>query len=170
MGSLRLSLHSQNQIIADKRENAMNKKTVSTIGLVIAAAFLVFGFFMKVPEKKISFYASEDDGGYREYVGGDAYNIQIEASLRGGEIAGAKTMKAVLLAAGGIIAIISLYGFVEEDTSVNYEIKKQIEGIKKSVDEIQKRIPTQPTWGELDTQGEEKAKASQDTINGLPEL
>ena len=104
------------------------------------------------------------------YVGGDAYNIQIEASLRGGEIAGAKTMKAVLLAAGGIIAIISLYGFVEEDTSVNYEIKKQVEEIKKSVDEIQKRIPTQPTWGELDTQGEEKAKAPQNTINGLPEL
>ena len=39
-----------------------------------------------------------------EYVGGDAYNAMIEASLRGGEIAAAKTSKTMYLC-GGIITM-----------------------------------------------------------------
>ena len=43
-----------------------------------------------------------------EYVGGDAYNYIIEAALRGGEISGAKTAKAIYFAASGIMFVLSV--------------------------------------------------------------
>lgn len=52
----------------------------------MAVLLLAVGLFTKVPSREISLYSFMDDG-YKEYVGGDAYNIQIEASIRGGEIA-----------------------------------------------------------------------------------
>ncbi|MBQ9324590.1 MAG: hypothetical protein IJ246_02345 [Clostridia bacterium] len=51
----------------------------------------------------------------KEYVGGDAYNYIIEAALRGGEIAGAKIIKAVYFAAAGIITILSLSFLTRDD-------------------------------------------------------
>lgn len=85
----------------------MEKRIVGYIGIVIAAVLLCFGVFTKIPQKEISFY-NIDGNGYEEYVGGDAYNIQIEASLRGGEIAGAKTAKAVYISCAAISFIFSL--------------------------------------------------------------
>ena len=90
----------------------MGKRAVGYIGLIIAAILLCFGIFTKIPEKEISFY-NFDGNGYTEYVGGDAYNIQIEASLRGGEIAGAKTAKAVFISSASIIFVISLSLFIQ---------------------------------------------------------
>ncbi len=42
---------------------------------------------------------------YTEYVGGDAYNIMIEASLRGGIIAGRTIAKTILIVSGIVIYI-----------------------------------------------------------------
>lgn len=80
----------------------MEKKTVGYIGIFIAVIMFCFGVSTKVPQKYISYY------GYEEYVGGDAYNIQIEASLRGGEIAGARAEKAIYISSAAIILIFSL--------------------------------------------------------------
>ena len=118
----------------------MSKKIVSIIGLAVSALFIFYGVFFKVPDKKISLYGSVENGGYTEYVGGDAYNIQIEASLRAGEIAGAKAVKAILITVGGMIAVISLFGFAEEDRNIPYEIKGQVYEIKRQVEEIKKSI------------------------------
>ena len=73
----------------------------------MAAVLFCVGIFTKIPQKEISFF-NIDGNGYEEYVGGDAYNIQIEASLRSGEIAGAKTAKAVYISCAAISFIFSL--------------------------------------------------------------
>ena len=76
----------------------MDKK-IQILGIVSAIALIIAGIFLPVPEKRINTYSFADEG-YHEYVGGDAYNIQIEASLRGGIIAGRTVAKAVLISIG----------------------------------------------------------------------
>ena len=85
----------------------MKKSTVAIIGFVLAAALAIGGLVIKVPPKHISFFSYSDDG-YTEYVGGDAYNIIIEAGLRGGEIAGGKAAKAVCFSASALLLFFSL--------------------------------------------------------------
>ena len=53
-----------------------------------------------------------------EYVGGDAYNFIIEASLRGGEIAGATVSKTVCFAAAGIALVMALFAFCGKGAAV----------------------------------------------------
>ena len=45
-----------------------------------------------------------------EYVGGDAYNYIMEASLRGGEIAAATISRAIYICVGSVLALISTAG------------------------------------------------------------
>lgn len=71
--------------------------------LIIGALLIIVGIIIVIPDRSFSFYFIE------EYVGGDAYNAMIEASLRGGEIAGAMISKAVCICSGIITAAI---GFV----------------------------------------------------------
>ncbi len=69
------------------------------ITFLIAGITLFFiGLFYQIPRRTIPDY-------YHEYVGGDAYNIMIEASIRGGEIAGATAAKAIYLCFGALFAI-----------------------------------------------------------------
>ena len=100
----------------------MKKKVVSIIGILISILLLGIGVFTKVPSKEINSFTFSDDG-YTEYVGGDAYNYQIEASLRGGQIAGAKTQKAIYISVGCLIFVISMFGLCE-DTNINKENEK----------------------------------------------
>ncbi len=85
----------------------MERKTVAVIGIIIASLLLCLGLFTKVPQKEISFY-NFDGNGYEEYVGGDAYNIQIEASLRGGEIAGATAARSTYFSGAALALMLSL--------------------------------------------------------------
>jgi hypothetical protein len=85
------------------------KKCIAIIGLLVGLALVIVSFTVKIPDGIISMYGSRSDGGYKEYVGGDAYNIQIEATVRSGEIAGATSAKATYLAGGAIILIQSLF-------------------------------------------------------------
>ncbi len=93
----------------------MEKRVVGYIGVVVAVILLCLGLFIKIPPKEISFRDVE------EYVGGDAYNIQIEASLKGGEIAGAKTAKAVYISCAAIIFIFSLSLISHSKQDVNIQ-------------------------------------------------
>ena len=85
----------------------MKKKTIGAMGICVAVLLLAVGLFTKVPSREISLYSFMDDG-YKEYVGGDAYNIQIEASIRGGEIAGAKAAKAIYFSAAAVVLVFSV--------------------------------------------------------------
>ena len=104
------------------------KKTVGMIGIILAAVFLVLGFASTPPDKYIRSYG---DGKMYEYVGGDAYNYIIEASLRGGEIAGAKTAKAIYFAAAGILLVLSL-SFLTTDEGIN-EIWRAVGAVKEEI-------------------------------------
>ncbi|MDE7295114.1 MAG: hypothetical protein K2N72_11875, partial [Oscillospiraceae bacterium] len=72
---------------------------IKILGIITSLALIAVGIFLPVPPKKINTYSYSNEG-YHEYVGGDAYNIQIEASLRGGIIAGRTAAKAILISAG----------------------------------------------------------------------
>ena len=60
-----------------------------------------------------------------EYVGGDAYNYIVEASLRGGEISGALTAKAIYFGIAGILLILSL-SFLDSDDKKDHGIVSSI--------------------------------------------
>ncbi len=75
------------------------------------------GITTKIPQKRINLY-SYGDSGYTEYVGGDAYNIQIEASLRGGQISGAKAAKSVYISCSALLFVFSLSLLTKREQSV----------------------------------------------------
>lgn len=89
------------------------KKFVSVIIIIIGIALLYFGLSIKVPGKQLTTYSflSDEYSTIEEYVGGDAYNYIIGASLVGGEIAGAKAQKAIFISIGSLIACIGLLSF-----------------------------------------------------------
>ena len=96
----------------------MERKLVVAVGLLVAIALLVAGFCISVPDKYIDNWADPEEGGMEEYVGGDAYNFIIEASLRGGEIAGATVSKTVCFAAAGIALVLALFAFCGKGAAV----------------------------------------------------
>jgi hypothetical protein len=88
------------------------------LGIAAGIVLIVMAFMLEKPSRDISTSYDGDrswidrrlysgPSGWqtppKKYVGGDAYNYQIEASLRGGEIAGAMVAKAVYLTGGLIL-------------------------------------------------------------------
>lgn len=114
----------------------MNKKIMS-LGVVTAIALILVGIFLPVPSKEIDMH-SYSNNGYEEYVGGDAYNIQIEASLRGGIIAGRTAAKAILISVGALELVLTLmiYFAVDHiDSKINFMIRKTQDSISGSFKE-----------------------------------
>ena len=62
--------------------------------LVIGFILLCVGIAYEIPSRELSYF------GTKTYVGGDAYNYIIEASLRGGEISGSMIARAVYICSG----------------------------------------------------------------------
>ena len=75
-------------------------RSIAIILNVMAILFICLGIFTKIPSREIGW-------NYKEYVGGDAYNLIIEASIRGGEIAGAQITKTIYIVFGTALLIIS---------------------------------------------------------------
>ena len=75
---------------------------IATIVVIAGLILLIVGIKYDVPNRKFSFRTLE------EYVGGDAYNAMIEASIRGGEIAAAKTRKTIYISRATITMAIGL--------------------------------------------------------------
>ena len=90
------------------------KKKISISVIVIGAILFIVGLFTQIPSKELTTYESLEDkySVIEEYVGGDAYNYIIGASLVGGEIAGAKTQKAVFISVGLLIICLGLCSFI----------------------------------------------------------
>ena len=76
---------------------------ISIIFGIIGLVLVIVGIFYPVPSREFSFYS------IKEYVGGDAYNASIEAAIRGGEIAGATSAKAIFVCGGLIITALSAF-------------------------------------------------------------
>ena len=92
------------------------QKLVGTVILLAGVALLIVGLTLQVPGTYLTTYASLDgaaiDGdtasSIREYVGGDAYNYIIGASLVGAKISGLITAKAVYTAVGVLVICLGL--------------------------------------------------------------
>lgn len=91
---------------AQPKPNSVNvKKTllinaVPLIALIAVLVLLFVGLDTYIPSDYLGY-------GVTEYVGGDAYNYIMEASLRGGRIAGAMATKALYTAVGLLISCVS---------------------------------------------------------------
>lgn len=105
-------------------------KKLFVVGIIVSACLIIFGAAYPVPEKEIDVYYLVNNPQWHdqwgaEYVGGDAYNYQIEATLKAGYMSGVLTMKSVCFCSGFILLAIAvgMYG--------NAKIKlKQTEYIK----------------------------------------
>ncbi len=90
------------------------KKEISIVVLCVGVLLLIIGLFLRVPGKNLDVeeywmgddYFTNEDYIIKEYVGGDAYNYMIGASLAGGEIAGTLAKKAIYITMGCLISSI----------------------------------------------------------------
>ena len=93
----------------------MSKKGISIIVILIGIALVAVGLVIAVPGDHLTTYSIlADKYGYsyiKEYVGGDAYNYIIGASLVAGHISGNLAMKAIFIAGGVITACMGLLSF-----------------------------------------------------------
>ncbi len=90
-------------------KNRAHKKIWNIISILVILITLIAGVFLlqtglsyEIPSREFSMYMIE------EYVGGDAYNGIIEASVRGGEIAGAIMAKSIYICSGIVTISIAL--------------------------------------------------------------
>lgn len=95
-----------------KKHSGVKYSTV--IGLVAAALLIAAGIFISLPSKRLSvssynYYPKWTDKSGVEYVGGDAYNYQMEASLKAGYVSGVMAMKAVFIGSGVILLCVTFF-------------------------------------------------------------
>lgn len=132
-------------------------KCSQVIGIILAVALIVFGVVFPTPEKPLLVIGYSDrtwsDEWGTKYVGGDAYNYQIEASLKAGYMGGVLAMKSITFVGGLLLFFLTLYSRVkcaaiEEQTRKLSECAdnttkygKLLEKISESADE-QKAVLT----------------------------
>lgn len=78
---------------------------IPAICFIIGIILFIIGLCIEVPSDSISSYSVS------KYINGDAYNYMIEASLRGGKIAGVMISKCVYIVIGLLISCISSLKF-----------------------------------------------------------
>lgn len=85
-------------------------------GLLAAIALIVFSIAFPVPEKYVdvssnysAYHSSWKENTGAEYVGGDAYNYQMEAALKAGYMSGVLAMKSVTFVGGLLLFFLTLY-------------------------------------------------------------
>lgn len=107
------------------------KKNSAILVMVIGVILLAIGLFLKTPGTELTTYSSlEGVKNYSvidEYVGGDAYNYIIGASLIAGELSGILTMKAIFIAVGVLIFCIGLI-------SLSWVKEKQVIASSENID------------------------------------
>lgn len=85
-------------------------------GLFAAIALIIFSIAFPVPEKHIdvssnysAYQSSWKENVGAEYVGGDAYNYQMEATLKAGYMSGVLAMKSITFVGGLLLFFLTLY-------------------------------------------------------------
>ena len=82
------------------------------ISILISIAMFGTGLLFPIPDKNIhvSSYSYDAEWGENgvEYVGGDAYNYQMEASLTAGWVSGVMAFKGIMIASGLMLFAITL--------------------------------------------------------------
>lgn len=127
-------------------------KTSQVFGIILAVALIIFAVAFPVPEKHIMVSSYSWDHGWTdsygdEYVGGDAYNYQMEASLKSGYMGGVLAMKSISFVGGLLLLFITLYSHlkcksIEEQTHLfSDSTKAQTEMLRKVYDALNSRFP-----------------------------
>jgi len=117
----------------------MNYKLAASILVVCIGLVLVLaGTTMTIPDRAlpnlVSFGEHESTGeGSPQYVGGDAYNLIMESSIRGGEIAGARAARAIYMSSGWLIIAIGIIGL---GSSLSGGLKKKEENHSATSDSV----------------------------------
>ena len=95
-------------------------KASQIFGIIFAIALIAFAIIFPTPEKylRVSSYSYSYDNTWTdksgtEYVGGDAYNYQMEASLKAGYMSGVLAMKSIAFVGGLLLFFLSLYSRVK---------------------------------------------------------
>lgn len=87
-------------------------KSISIFGIILSLVMFCVGIAFPVPKKDVYVgYGYEHtwfDNEGSEYVGGDAYNYQMEASLKAGWVAGVMALKAISTSTGILLFILSI--------------------------------------------------------------
>lgn len=125
-------------------------RSIAIILNVMAILFICLGIFTKIPSREIGW-------NYKEYVGGDAYNLIIEASIRGGEIAGAQITKTIYIVFGTALLIISTVLNIWHQNKI---FKNKTNNMQSQSDELK-----QITVEESEIQNEKETDLAKKTIN-----
>lgn len=112
------------------------KKICSILVIAIGITLFVIGYTTKIPSKNLTTFSILEGDKYSaidEYVGGDAYNYIIGASLVSGKIAAAKAAKierVIFISTGSLIFSIGIIGF-----AFSFKTKEKKPKEKKDVGE-----------------------------------
>lgn len=109
------------------------KKICSILVIAIGITLFVIGYTTKIPSKNLTTFSILEGDKYSaidEYVGGDAYNYIIGASLVSGKIAAAKIERVIFISTGSLIFSIGIIGF-----AFSFKTKEKKPKEKKDVDE-----------------------------------
>lgn len=133
-------------------------KASQILCIIIAIALLIFGFVYPLPTKRVetsSRYSAYDSGWGEnigaEYVGGDCYNYQIEASLKAGYFTGILTMKSISVLGGLILFFLALFSKLQCDNA-----QRKIDYLKIMADKLS---------AEVITNEEQEVKPETETLN-----
>lgn len=86
---------------------------------IVAIAMIIFGIAYPLPGKYVNVSEKyipydevwwKDDTG-KEYINGDCYNYQIEASLKSGYMSGGMTMKSISFVGGWILLCLAISAY-----------------------------------------------------------
>lgn len=107
-------------------------KKAYIISIIISITMLGTGLIFPLPDKNIhvssySYDSKWGDNGV-EYVGGDAYNYQMEASLTAGWVSGVMAFKGIMIASGLMLFALTLIFKSKDD-----DIENQTHAIKQTM-------------------------------------
>lgn len=129
----------------------MKKQTAIIISVILILAGLILTFAVS-PSREMSFYKD-----VHEYVGGDAYNLIIEATMRTGDRVAYKLGGIILISAAAVILAIA---GKDETAEKQLEVQKEILAAQKQILEALKGNSTDQD--ETGDQGPEKTDSEQE--------
>lgn len=136
------------------------KKLFCVLGVIAAAALIIYGLSIGVPEKHVTVSSSYSAYNYdwdrntgAQYLGGDAYNYQVEASLKAGYYAGVVTVKSVTIVGGILLLFMSIFALSrisqgERQTEILMAIERSFSAKTKESDNSTNESPSE---GQIDT-------------------
>ena len=101
-------------------------KVSHILGIILSLVLIVFSLAYPIPEKHVYVYSSSDAYYYSwdknigaEYLGGDAYNYQVEASLKAGYFTGVVSMKSIVFVGGLLLFFCKMSVYCRTNRSHN---------------------------------------------------